>query len=205
MEEEVYKPNYNVIGNVYIAGIFFESGNSETDATIFGYYKSSFDNTLIDITYACDFRIIIDLLTFLDDERSILILEKINERIQESDQWNPGYVDIEGIFGEALLLENQFFKVYKPQQQSGWTGLWYEIKDEIYIIESIQWLPDISSSTGNYNIELKEYNRILNLSFIFYIHLVKIGISEKNARKRAGLKDELLYRLAYLHYKIQEV
>lgn len=206
--EEAYKPNYLTVQDIYAKDIFFEFDVSNTDVTIHGSLKSSFNYGFIDFTYACEFKVLVDILTIMDDEKSDIILESITKQLENPDPIGPGIVNIEGKFGEPILLEDQRFKIYKPQERNALNN-WNEVKDDIYIIESVEWAPNWFPRTNtswvncpdNFKVELDQYMKILNLSFIYYKRLIELGISDKNARRRTGLKDELLYRIAYLKNK----
>ena len=84
-------------------------------------------------------------------------------------------------------------------------GNWIEEEpdEEFYIIDSVDSEENYSENKAeSLNEELSEYFILLNNAYQYYLQLRKIDVPDKQARKKAGLKDELLFRIAVINYKI---
>src|SRR5690606_10534735 len=95
--------------------------------------------------------------------------------------------------------------IYKPFEENE-NGDLVECADEsFYFIDKVKY----KNKTQNHIIPkdslqemFTEHLALLEISYNYFLQLVSFNISEKNARKKAGLKNELLYRLAIINHKI---
>lgn len=204
--ENGYEPNYRKIDEIYISEIIFEKDKDVTDVTIFGYYENPFEENLKRVDYCCDFSVLTDLLIYAEEEGEILI-NIIAEKLDESTNEIPSIIDVENLLGSPLKIENIILTIYKPFEKDE-NGIWKETsnnKDEFYFIDKLELKDEIENKNNEvvkHQKDLSNYLLLLNNAYKFYLQLRELKIKEKEARSKSGLKDELLFRIAYLNYKI---
>lgn len=198
-----YIPNYHKINEIYLKEIVFEKSIDHSEVSIFGYYFNSDKKELIRIDYLCEFSALTDLLIFAN-EKGEPIIEAITEKLNSYTEEYPIVIDIENIYGEPLKIENILLTIYLPFEENE-KGEWIESTDKtFYIIDSVESWDLLDQALDNMSTEtpeskLSELHILLNNAYLFYEQLLGIGISKKTARKQSGLKDELLFRIAYLN------
>ena len=206
----IYEPKYYQIDEIYIKEIIFENNSNSSELTIFGYYQNPLGNQLKDVDYGCDFSMLTDLLLFAEENGEPiinLISEKLSNPDEEDiddDEPQPTIIDIENLLGQPLKIEGIVLTIYKPFEKNE-EGDWIESKDEFYIIDKIEQKGKYGTSVKaiEYTIEkLGEHLILLDLAYNYYLHLVALGISVKEARKKASLKDELFFRIAILNHEV---
>jgi hypothetical protein len=201
-----YEPNYKQIDEIYIREIIFEKDKNSTDVTIFGYYENPFEVELQEVDYVCDFSILTDLLIFAN-ENGEYIIKAITEKLDDDDTEIPSRIDVENIFGKPLKIDNIILTIYKPFEQDD-LGNWKEVnegRDEFYIIDRVELKENLEEKgfeISNCQDDFADHMILLNNAYKYYIQLLEFKISKKEARKRSGLKDELLFRIALLNYQI---
>lgn len=61
---------------------------------------------------------------------------------------------------------------------------------------------DNKASVENLQDQLADYFIMLDNSYKYFLQLMSLDISEKNARKKSGLKNEFLFRIATINHLI---
>ena len=196
-------PNYFDVRTIFINEIIFENKLDETDVTIFGSHNNPFDDERENTDYWCEFSLLTELLSFAGSKGET-ISEMMSDILNDKSEESPVGVDVENVFGEPLRIDNIFLQLYKPKKKDE-NDEWIE-EEGIYIIHSVKSLEAVESekkfSNALANLELSEYLRLLSDLFGSYIQLVNIGFKKKEARKRVGLEDKLLFKIAELQYQI---
>ena len=203
-----YKPNIHKIDEIYLKEIVFEKNVESTDVNIFGYYFNTITEELVRIDYLIEFSMLTDLLIFAN-EKGEPIIEAITEKLSADFEEDPIRINVENIFGEPLKIENILIQIYIPFEENE-NGEWVESEDKtFYIIDSIDQydlldraLENMSNQPNTEELKLSELYLLLNNSYLFYKQLLTFGVSKKSARKKSGLKNELLFRIASLNYKL---
>lgn len=202
---DLYEPKYEHIDEIYLKEIVFEKDKDSNDVTIFGYYENPFEEELKRVDYCCPFSILTDLLLFAGEDGDPII-GAIADKLNDDDCEYPSVIDVENLFGNPLKIEDIILTIYRPMEQDE-NGEWIEIQDDdlLYIIDSIeskQIFENQKDNSSELKNKLAEHFIILQNSYKYYLQLLSIGLSEKNSRKKAGLKDELLFRMAIINNEI---
>ena len=79
-----------------------------------------------------------------------------------------------------------------------------EISDEsIYIIDNVESNESFENkkpSNEYLNDQLSNYFILLDNAYKYFLKLLSLDITEKDARKKSGLKNELLFRMAKINH-----
>lgn len=217
-----YDPEHFFLYEIRVQQIIFDES---ADVTIFGSLPNENDyEKSISWEFLCSFALLTDILLFADDkEKGDLLIKMISDKLSVELEI-PTIIDVENIFGKEVIFSNLVYEVYKPHVKDE-NGEWQPVKDNCYFIETIEdkdegdnykfkehteeICDDLLEEALN-NLEgaksdeekLSEYLVVLDNAFRYYLQLVSKQFSEKEARKRAGLGDELLYRMAVLNNRI---
>lgn len=113
----------------------------------------------------------------------------------------PAGVDVFNLLGGSLVIKRISLKIYKPKVQDE-NGGWEEANDPYYLIDSFKKLAQKELLTQQLAWHFADLQQSLILAFKQYRRLRKLYFSKKEARKKAGLKDELLFQLAKARYKL---
>lgn len=202
---DVYQPNYKFIDDIQISEIVFDGESS--DVTLFGYVANDDKTKYSRGDFICDFAMLTDVLLHLG-ETADPIIERITEILSYDFVESPTVVDLENILGRELTIRDLVLKVYVPKSEDE-NGEWVEnLDDKCYFIDSITSKSDFLEKQKNEK-QFAEYQDMLSDHFIlldnalnYYKQLTARGFAEKEARKRSGLSDELLFRIAFLNNKI---
>jgi hypothetical protein len=201
-----YKPDYRKIHEIYLNQIIFEKKLNSTAVTIFGYYEDSDIKDLVRVDYWCEFSVLTDLLLSAKEDGEPII-NAITEKLNDNDQEYPTVIDVENMFGKPLKIDGSILTIYRPKEKNE-NGEWEEDDDDvIYIIESIE----VKESSGkeekskeNLREQLNENFTLLESMYKYYSQLLKLGDTEKSAREKAGLNDDLLFKITVLNHKINQ-
>lgn len=196
--EEGYKPNYKTISKVQVEDIVFDD---KTTPSLFGKQKSGSRYTRI--TIGLEFSELNQLLMASGD-LGVQISNAIKKRLTHPASAKPLVIDIKAEFGEPLKLDNVYLEVYKPQHQEN--GKWTEDKDPFYFVDKILSKKEFEKKAKEAEVKTKiqECLELIGGSYVYYQRLRRLGITEDEAKLRAGLQDELLYKLSYYLNKLKD-
>lgn len=222
-----YDPKHFFLYEIRVQQIIFDES---ADVTIFGSIPNENDyEKSISWEFLCSFALLTDILLFADDkDKGDSLIKIISEKLS-AELEIPTVIDVENIFGKELIFSNLVYEVYKPHEKDE-NGEWQPTKDNCYFIETIEDKDEFFKHEGdNYKFkehtekiyddlleealkiledaktdeeQLSEYLVVLDNAFRYYLQLLSKQFLEKEARKRAGLGDELLFRIAVLNNKI---
>lgn len=202
---EKYKPEYHYIDEIYLKEIVFVNDTNSNDVTIFGYYDNPFEEELQPVDYWCDFSTLTDILLAANEEGEPII-NAITDLLNSHSEEEPNRIDVENLFGKPLKVENIVLTIYKPMEQDE-NGEWKleDPNEEFYLIDNVEpkdVFENRRNSKDDVSEQLSEYFILLNNAYKYYLQLLDLDLSKKTARKKAGLKDELLFRIAVLNHQI---
>jgi hypothetical protein len=200
-----YQPDYRYINEIYLKEIIFVNDTNSNDVTIFGYYDNPFEEDLQRVDYWCDFSTLTDIL-LAANEAGEPIINAITDLLNSDTCNEPNRIDVENLFGKPLKVDNIVLTIYKPMEQDE-EGEWKleDPDEEFYIIDSVEPKEIFESkrnSKDKVSEQLSDYFLLLNNAYKYYLQLLDHDLPEKSARKKAGLKDELLFRIAVLNHQI---
>lgn len=224
--EKVYDAEYYLLDEIRVRQILFDESDG---VTIFGALSAKDDyETSIPWDFICEFGLLTDILMFADNkEEGDLLISIISEKLSKELEI-PTVIDMEDLFGGELYFTKLIFKVYRPHEKDE-NGIWQPDEDDCYFIESIESQTEfyknnesnkkqsnesgvaydaLESALSVLGIskppedQLSDYFIILHNAHRYYLQLLAKGFSEKKARKRAGLSDELLFRISLLNNQI---
>lgn len=199
--KNVYEPNYQHIDEILLKEIVFEANPESADVTIFGYCDNPFMKDLQRVDYYCDFSQLTDLL-WHSGERGELVIEAIAEHLNLADyEEDPISIDVEYLLGHPLKINGFSITIYRPMEQDE-QGEWQEDTDEnFFIIDSLT-RPAEMEDVLPLRDQLADQFKIVENAYRYYLLLAEGGIDEKKARKKAGLKNNLLFKMAGLNHRI---
>lgn len=225
--DNYYEPEHFFLYEIRVRQIIFDES---ADVTIFGSIPDENDyEKSISWDFLCSFALLTDILLFADDkDKGDLLIKIISEKLS-AELEIPTVIDVEDIFDKELIFSNLVYEVY-PLYEKDENGDMRPTNENCYFIEAIEDKDEFFKREGdNYkfkehttkiptdileaalnNLEntkteeeqLSEYLSVLDNAFKYYLQLLSKNFSEKEARKRAGLGDELLFRIAVLNNKI---
>ncbi|RFS26300.1 hypothetical protein DVR12_00475 [Chitinophaga silvatica] len=196
--EEGYTPNYKTITKVQVEDIIFDEN---TTPSLFGKIKSG--RGYARITISLEFSELNQIL-MSSDELGLEISNHIKKRLATPNVEKPMVIDIRAEFGDVLKLDNCYLEVYKPQHREG--KKWIEDKDNFYFVDKILSKKEFEKRTKDAEVKRKiqECLELIGGSYVYYQRLRRLGITDDEAKLRAGLQDELLFKLSYFLNKVKE-
>ncbi|QJB29988.1 hypothetical protein HF324_00860 [Chitinophaga oryzae] len=196
--EEGYKPDYKTITKVQVEDIIFDE---HTTPSLFGKIKSGRGYTRI--TIGLEFSELNQIL-MSSDELGVEISNHIKKRLANPAAEKPTVIDIRAEFGDVLKLDNCYLEVYKPQHREG--NKWVEDKDNFYFVDKILTKKEYEKRTKEAEVQRKiqECLELIGGSYVYYQRLRRLGITDDEAKLRAGLQDELLFKLSFFLNKVKE-
>ncbi len=217
MSTQVYDPTYHYLNTIYISQIVFD----ETEfVTLFGYLVDEKKKEFVGWDFLANFSQLNDMLLSTINE-SDTIIEILAEKLSQKYD-SPTIIDVVNLFTKPIEINSFVFKVYKPHEEDE-NGEWKPTKDSCLFIDELikketfeEMNPFITFSkvengklsenkliqainnneTKRNDNAFKGYITILKQAQKQYVLLIKKGFSEKDARKRTGLEDELLFKMA---------
>ena len=202
---KAYEPFYHYIDEIYVKQVVFEKSPDSDGVSIFGYYDNTLEQSLKRIDYFCNFSLLTDLLIAAKEEGEPVI-KAITEKLNQQAEECPMIIDVENMFGIPLKIEEIILKIYKPMKEDE-NGEFKEEEDNSYIIDTIESKDSFEKRKCNpENLESKmvDYFNVLENSYLQYLRLLQLEASKKKARRMAGLKNELLFKMATAHYQINK-
>ena len=196
--EEGYKPNYQTISKVQIEDIVFDD---KTTPSLFGKIRSG--RSYSRITIGLEFSELNQLL-MSSGELGVEISNAIKKRLANRSAEKPMVIDIKAEFGEPLKLDNCYLEVYKPQHKED--GKWTEDKDAFYFVDKILSKKEFDKKAKEAEVKTKiqECLELIGGSYVYYQRLRRLGITDDEAKLRAGLQDELLFKLSFYLNKLKD-
>ncbi|WP_343702846.1 hypothetical protein [Chitinophaga sp.] len=194
--EEGYKPNYKTISKIQVEDIVFDD-----NTTLFGKIRNG--RSYSRITIGLEFSELNQLL-MSGGELGVEISNAIKKRLANRAAEKPLVIDIKAEFGEALKLDNCYLEVYKPQHKEG--DKWMEDKDAFYFVDKILSKKEFEKKAKEEEVKekIQECLELIGSSYVYYQRLRRLGITEEEAKLRAGLQDELLFKLSFYLSKLKD-
>lgn len=201
---QIYEPNYHTQHDLYIHELVFMRTPEADSVSMFGTFRETPDGRLTDRDYGCEFDQLTDLLLLAGRDGDLLI-EQIatvlcNDRIDPDE---PVSIDVNALLGHSLKIKNLRLQIYKPKRQDE-TGNWTEWTDEYYLIDSFKTLNAAQQQALWWQRAFETKLQLLTVSYVHYRQLRRHDFRKKEARRRTGLQDDLLFSLAKAHYRLQQ-
>ncbi|SCC45717.1 hypothetical protein GA0116948_109108 [Chitinophaga costaii] len=197
--EEGYAPNYRTVTKVLVEDIVFDQ---DTTPSIFG--KVRINGRLTRVTIGLEFSELNQLL-MTSDELGVEISSLIKKKLSSPAVEKPLVIDVRAQFGQELKLDNCYLEVYKPQHRDS-KHKWVEDKDPFYFVDKILSKKEFDKRSKEVEVKQKiqECLELIGGSYVYYQRLRRLDITEDEAKLRAGLGDELLFKLSYFLNKLKE-
>lgn len=195
---EGYTPNYRVISKVQVEDILFDEHNA---LSIMGRMKSG--THYIRVTIGMEFPQLNQVLLSCG-EPGTQISNYIKKKKAILMKEQSAVIDIKTEFGQVLLLDNCYLEVYKPQHKS--RGKWVESKENFYFVEKILTRKEFEKRSKEQDVrqKIEECLELIGGSYSYYQRMRKLGITDEEAKLRAGLQDELLFKLSTFLHKLKD-
>ncbi len=195
---EGYTPNYRTVSKVQVEDILFDEHQTPS---IIGKLKSG--SRYIRVTMVLEFSQLNQLLTSAG-ELGTEISHFIKKMMTSPQKGKPASIDVKTEFGEILHLDNCYLEVYKPQHQS--RGKWVETKDNFYFVDKILSKKEYDKKSKEADIreKIEECLELIGGSYTYYQRMRRLGITDDEAKLRAGLQDELLFKLSTFLHKLKD-
>ncbi|WP_295122674.1 hypothetical protein [uncultured Chitinophaga sp.] len=197
--DEGYKPNYHTITKAQVEDIVFDD---KAAPKLYG--KMKLGSRLTRVAIGMEFSELNQLLTG-SGEMAEQVGEMLKKRMTAAAQaGKPLVMDIRAEFGEVLKLDNCYLEVYKPQQLVN--GKWVEDKEAFYYVDKILSKKEVEKRLKEEDTKQKiqECLELVGGSYVAYQRLRRLGITEDEAKLRAGLQDELLFKLSFYLHKLKD-
>lgn len=185
----IYNPTYYYIDNFILDRIVYEKPLNSQNIVLFAYSDTKSEPLLTE--YLCDFNILTDIL-IAGGKATESVIKNLSEQIKDSSD-EPINMQIKSDSGVPVEINNIKLKIYRPMEQKE-NGEWVECftRDLFFIIEKAA---DDFDET-----ELKIYRENMINAYGNYLKAKESGYPVFQARDRAGLKYELIFRLSYQIY-----
>jgi hypothetical protein len=195
---EGYTPNYRTVSKVQVEDILFDEHQTPS---IIGKLKSG--SRYIRVTMVMEFSQLNQVLTTAG-ELGTEITHFIKKLMASPQKGKPASIDVRAEFGEILHLDNCYLEVYKPQHQS--RGKWVETKDNFYFVDKILSKKEYDKKSKEADIreKIEECLELIGGSYGYYQRMRRLGITDDEAKLRAGLQDELLFKLSTFLHKLKD-
>lgn len=195
---EGYTPNYRVISKIQVEDILFDENNA---LSIVGKMKAGSRYSRISI--GMEFTQLNQLL-LSSGELGTQISNYIRKKKAALMKEQAAVIDIRVEFGQVLQLDNCYLEVYKPQHRS--RGKWIESKESFYLVEKILSKKEFEKRSKEQDVrqKIEECLELIGGSYGYYQRMRKLGITDDEAKLRAGLQDELLFKLSTFLHKLRD-
>lgn len=191
---EGYTPNFRSVTKIEVEDIVFDEQDMPS---IVGKLKTGARNS--NISVILEFSELIQIL-MTAGEMGVEVSNFIKKKIADAGRERPTVIDIRVQFGQLLMLDNCYLEIYKPQHRHG--QKWVEDRDNLFFLERILSKKEFEKRSKEVEVKQKiqECLELIGSSYASYQRLRKLGITDEEAKLRAGLQDELLFKLStYLH------
>ncbi|WP_217603550.1 hypothetical protein [Chitinophaga sp. GbtcB8] len=196
--EEGYLPNYRTISKMQVEDIVFdEQGNPR----LFGKIRTG--NRYNRISIGLEYSELNQVL-MSSGEMGVEISRFIKKKLANNAAEQPTVIDIRTEFGKLLRLDACYLEVYKPQHREGHD--WIEDKDNFYFVDKILTKKEFDKRAKELETKekIQECLEIIGGSYVHYQRLRRLGVTDEEAKLRAGLQDELLFKLSTFLHKLKD-
>ena len=195
---EGYTPNLRMVSKLQVEDILFDE---QQMPSIIGKLKSG--SRYIRVTMVMEFSQLNQVLQS-SAELGTEIGAFIKKKLSGSQKDKPIAIDVRAEFGKILQLDDCHLEVYKPQHQS--RGKWVETKDNLYFVDKILSRKEYDKKSKEAEIrgKIEECLELIGGSYGYYQRMRKLGITDEEAKLRAGLQDELLFKLSTFLHKLRD-
>jgi hypothetical protein len=186
---EGYTPNFKMVGKLQVEEIIFDVQGMPS---LIGKLKPGPKQPHVTISLGLS---TLQQVLAGEGELGANISNFIKKRTEKA-----GAIDLRVAFGQALTLENSYLEVYKPQHKHG--QKWVEDKAHFYHVEKVLTKKEFEKKSKEEDTKQKiqECLELIGGSYGVYQRMRRLGITDEEAKLRAGLQDELLFKLStYLH------
>jgi len=197
-EAQGYTPNYRTISKLQVEDIVLDQHASPC---LYGKIRSG--NRYTRISIGLEFSELNQLL-MSSGEMGAAVSDLIKKKLANPAAEKPTVIDIRTEFGKMLRLENCYLEVYKPQHREG--REWIEDKDNFYFVDKILTRKEFEKRAKETEIKekIQECLELIGGSYVHYQRLRRLGITDEEAKLRAGLQDELLFKLSFFLHKLKD-
>jgi len=198
-ELDQYTPELFTISNIIIEEIVFDS---EVPPSIFAKIPGEKKGKKKDVTIGLQFSELNQILLSCGEKGariSDVITQKLNTEIIEE----PAVIDIAEVLGESMLADNCFLEVFHTKHLDD-EGEWEDDEDNLLMVNKVFTRKEFEQEVIDKNLknQLYECFQLIESAYTYYLRLINTGTSEKEALKKAGLQDKLLFKMAILLNKI---
>lgn len=195
---EGYTPNLRMVSKLQVEDILLDE---QQNPSIIGKLKSG--SRYIRVTMVMKFSQLTQILMAsgeLGNEINLFIKKLLSGTKKDK----PAAIDVRAEFGQVLQLDDCYLEVYKPQHLS--RGKWVETKDNFYFIDRILSRKEYDKKSKDAEIrgKIEECLELIGGSYGYYQRMRKLGITDEEAKLRAGLQDELLFKLSTFLHKLKD-
>lgn len=191
---EGYTPNLRSVTKIQVEDIVFDEQDTPS---LVGKLKTG--SRFTNITVTLEFTALTQVLMSAG-ELGAEVNSFIKKKLADAGRERPTVIDIRVEFGQQLILDNCYLEIYKPQHRHG--QKWVEDKDNLFFVEKILSKKEFEKRSKEVEVKQKiqECLELIGSSYGSYQRLRRLGITDEEAKLRAGLQDELLFKLStYLH------
>jgi len=194
-----YSPQLFTITDIEVDEIVFDS---EVPPSLFGRIIEK--DSVREVTIGLQFSQLNKILLTCGDQ-GVKISDKITEKLSDEYIEQPTVIDIEEVVGQPLVIDNCYLEVYMPQHQDE-TGHWVNDELDLFMVNQVFTRQDYEKNveTNELKEQLFDCFQLIDSAYTYYKHMISTGIKEREARSQAGLKDDLLFKIALLLHKINE-
>ncbi|HEU4551461.1 MAG TPA: hypothetical protein VFS25_01440 [Chitinophaga sp.] len=196
--EEGYLPNYRTISKMQVEEIVFDKNGNPC---LFGKIRTG--NRYNRLSIGLEFSELNQVLTS-SGEMGAAISRYLKKKLAGPAAEKPTVIDIRTAFGKLLRLDACYLEVYKPQHREG--GDWIEDKENFYFVEKILTKKEFDKRARELEIKekIQECLELIGGSYVNYQRLRRLGVTDEEAKLRAGLQDELLFKLSSFLHKLKD-
>ena len=193
-----YQPNFQLISKLQVEDVIFDD---KALPTIIG--KIRVGTKLTRISLVLDFSQLSQVLA-AGNTLGAEINTAIKKKLSVKDVPQPLVVDLKAEFGQILKIDSCYMEIYKPQFLDG--KKWIEEKEPIFFVERILSKREYDKRVKEEEIKenIQECLELVGASYVHYQRLKRLGISDEEAKLRAGLQDELLFQLSFYLNKLKD-
>lgn len=197
-ELDQYTPELFTISNVIIEEIVFDS---EVPPSLFAKIPAE-KGKKKDVTIGLQFSELNQILLSCG-EKGAKISDVITQKLNTEIITEPAVIDITKVLGESLFADNCFLEVYHTKHLDE-EGEWEDDEDNLLMVNKVFTRKEFEQEVIDKDLknQLYECFQLIESAYTYYQRLINTGSTEKEALKKAGLQDKLLFKMAILLNKI---